>query len=153
MHYNRTSTPMTNEFLYLCLTRCIKKNHILFEREREPNMNTMAQTENVTKKLHFHVFNCEMYQNSKCHALHFDQMCVNGFVSTCLSLCSTVFSLSQYQSELCELSQLAWRGLESNQTLFREGDISPDVLNFALRTGFFSQVSHCCMLCVWGWGG
>lgn len=72
-------------------------------------------------------------------------MCVNGFVSTLLSLCSTVFSLSQSQSELCELSQLAWRGLESNKALFREGDISPDVLKFALRTGFFSQVSHGCM--------
>lgn len=51
-------------------------------------MNMMAGTENVTKELspfsvsiHFHViFNCIMYQSSKCHELHFDQMQMNEFV-------------------------------------------------------------------------
>lgn len=65
-----------------------------------------------------------------------------------LSLCSTEYLLGQYQPELCELSQLAWRGLESNKTLFMEEDISQDVLKFALGTGIFSQVRHGCMQCV-----
>lgn len=65
-----------------------------------------------------------------------------------LSLCSTVYSLSQYRSELCELSQLAWRGLESNKTLFMEEDISQDVLKFSVRTGLFSQVRHGRIQCV-----
>ncbi|XP_049429201.1 NLR family, CARD domain containing 5 isoform X1 [Epinephelus fuscoguttatus] len=49
-------------------------------------------------------------------------------------------SLSQYQSELCELSQLAWKGLEDSKILFMEEDITQDVLKFSIRTGLFSQV-------------
>ncbi|KAI3371647.1 hypothetical protein L3Q82_024208, partial [Scortum barcoo] len=54
----------------------------------------------------------------------------------------TVRALSQYQSELSELSQLAWKGLEGSKILFMEEDVSQDVLEFALRTGLFSQVRH-----------
>lgn len=33
----------------------------------------MAKTENETKELHFNViFNCEMYQRSKCHEFYCD---------------------------------------------------------------------------------
>nr|XP_046249885.1 NLR family, CARD domain containing 5 isoform X2 [Scatophagus argus] len=53
---------------------------------------------------------------------------------------STVYTLSQYRYELCELSHLAWTGLESNKILFMEEDISPDVLKFSVMTGLFSQV-------------
>lgn len=65
-----------------------------------------------------------------------------------VSLCSTVSVLSQYRSELCELSQLAWNGLEGSKILFMEDDISQDVLEFSLRTGLLSQVRHCCTVCV-----
>lgn len=66
----------------------------------------------------------------------------NDEVQICfpLSLCSAVHLLGQYQSELCELSHLAWRGLEGNKTLFMEEDISQDVLTFTVGTGIFSQV-------------
>ncbi|GLD60621.1 protein NLRC5 [Lates japonicus] len=47
---------------------------------------------------------------------------------------------SQYQSELCELSQLAWRGLEENKVLFLKEDIPQDVLEFSVTTGLLSQV-------------
>ncbi|KAM9351909.1 protein NLRC5 [Symphorus nematophorus] len=53
---------------------------------------------------------------------------------------STVCMLQQYQSELCELSQLAWKGLEVSKILFMAEDISQDVLKLSVRTGLFSQV-------------
>uniref|UniRef100_A0A4W6DMS5 NACHT domain-containing protein n=1 Tax=Lates calcarifer TaxID=8187 RepID=A0A4W6DMS5_LATCA len=53
---------------------------------------------------------------------------------------NSVFTLSQYQSELCELSQLAWRGLEENKVLFLKEDIPQDVLEFSVTTGLLSQV-------------
>ncbi|XP_076590240.1 protein NLRC5 isoform X2 [Chaetodon auriga] len=53
---------------------------------------------------------------------------------------SIVDMLSQYRSELCELSQLAWKGLEDSKILFMEEDISQDVLHFSVRTGLFSKV-------------
>ncbi|TKS73056.1 Protein NLRC5 [Collichthys lucidus] len=53
---------------------------------------------------------------------------------------SIVYTLSQYQPELCELSQLAWKGLERGKIVFLEEDISQDVLKFSIRTGLFSQV-------------
>ncbi|XP_063757827.1 NLR family, CARD domain containing 5 isoform X3 [Eleginops maclovinus] len=53
---------------------------------------------------------------------------------------SVVSTLSRYRSELCELSQLAWRGLEGSKILFMKEDISPEVLDFSIRTGLFSQV-------------
>uniref|UniRef100_A0A3Q3SG74 NLR family CARD domain containing 5 n=1 Tax=Mastacembelus armatus TaxID=205130 RepID=A0A3Q3SG74_9TELE len=48
--------------------------------------------------------------------------------------------LSQYRSELCELSRLAWRGLEENKMLFMEEEISQDVLELSIRTGLLLQV-------------
>ncbi|XP_074488188.1 protein NLRC5 isoform X1 [Sebastes fasciatus] len=56
------------------------------------------------------------------------------------SVVCTLTTLSQYRSELCELSQLAWRGLEDSKILFMEEDISQDVLEFSIRTGLLSQV-------------
>nr|ALJ32258.1 NLRC5 [Miichthys miiuy] len=53
---------------------------------------------------------------------------------------SIVYTLSQYQPELCELSQLAWKGLEGGKIVFLEEDISQDVLKLSIRTGLFSQV-------------
>lgn len=57
---------------------------------------------------------------------------------------STVFSLttlvSQHKSELCELCELAWNGLQSGQILFLEEDIPNSVLGFSLRTGFLSKI-------------
>ncbi|XP_044049750.1 NLR family, CARD domain containing 5 isoform X2 [Siniperca chuatsi] len=44
------------------------------------------------------------------------------------------------RSELCELTQLAWKGLEGSKILFMEEDVSQDVLEFSIRTGLFSQV-------------
>lgn len=49
-------------------------------------------------------------------------------------------TLSQYRSKLCELSRLAWRGLEESKIVFEEEDIPQDVLEFSVRTGLFSQV-------------
>ncbi|XP_040893397.1 NLR family, CARD domain containing 5 isoform X2 [Toxotes jaculatrix] len=51
-----------------------------------------------------------------------------------------LIALSQYRSELCKLSQLAWRGLEESKILFLKEDIPQDVLEFSVRTGLFSQV-------------
>lgn len=65
-----------------------------------------------------------------------------------LSLHSTVCTLSQYGSEVRELSQLAWEGVESNKTLFMEEEISQDVLQFAVRTGILSKVRHGRVKCV-----
>ncbi|XP_034061773.1 protein NLRC5 isoform X1 [Gymnodraco acuticeps] len=53
---------------------------------------------------------------------------------------SVVCTLGRYRSELCELSQLAWRGVEESRILFTKEDISPEVLDFSIRTGLFSQV-------------
>ncbi|XP_051238598.1 protein NLRC5 isoform X4 [Dicentrarchus labrax] len=53
---------------------------------------------------------------------------------------STVYMLSQYRSELCELSQLAWKGLEEGKILFVEEDIPQNVLTFSIRTGLLSQM-------------
>uniref|UniRef100_A0A8D0DF70 NLR family CARD domain containing 5 n=1 Tax=Sander lucioperca TaxID=283035 RepID=A0A8D0DF70_SANLU len=41
---------------------------------------------------------------------------------------------------VCELSQLAWKGLEDSKILFMEKDISQDVLEFSIRTGLLAQV-------------
>lgn len=57
-------------------------------------------------------------------------------------MCSTVWLLSLYRSELYELSQLAWKGLESSQILFMEEDISQHVLKFSINTGLLTQVRH-----------
>lgn len=66
----------------------------------------------------------------------------NKLVLFSVSLCSTVCALSQRGAELCELSQLAWKGLQGSQILFLEEDISQDVLEFSTRTGLFTRVSH-----------
>ena len=60
-----------------------------------------------------------------------------------VSLCRTVHqpsALSQYRAELCELSRLAWRGLEESKILFLKEDVPHNVLGFAIRTGLLSQV-------------
>lgn len=54
-------------------------------------------------------------------------------------------SLGQYQYELSELSQLAWRGLEEGNILFLEEQIPQEVLKFSLRIGLLSKVRHGCM--------
>uniref|UniRef100_A0A3Q2VE62 NLR family CARD domain containing 5 n=1 Tax=Haplochromis burtoni TaxID=8153 RepID=A0A3Q2VE62_HAPBU len=54
---------------------------------------------------------------------------------------ASVYGLSlQYQSELCELSQLAWRGLEESKILFLKEEIPQEVLKFSLKIGLLSQV-------------
>ncbi|XP_034542329.1 protein NLRC5 isoform X2 [Notolabrus celidotus] len=57
---------------------------------------------------------------------------------------SVASTLSQFRSELCELSQLAWKGLEDSKILFMEGEIPRHVLEFSTRTGLFSQVEVRC---------
>ncbi|XP_062245976.1 NLR family, CARD domain containing 5 isoform X1 [Platichthys flesus] len=49
-------------------------------------------------------------------------------------------ALGQYRSELCELSRLAWKGLEESKILFLKEDVPHNVLDFAIRTGLLSQV-------------
>uniref|UniRef100_A0AAX7W6H7 NACHT domain-containing protein n=1 Tax=Astatotilapia calliptera TaxID=8154 RepID=A0AAX7W6H7_ASTCA len=56
------------------------------------------------------------------------------------SAVTTLTILSQYQSELCELSQLAWRGLEESKILFLKEEIPQEVLKFSLKIGLLSQV-------------
>ncbi|KAM6937966.1 protein NLRC5 [Xenentodon cancila] len=48
--------------------------------------------------------------------------------------------LSHYQSELRELSRLAWTGLEESKILFLEEDIPQHILELSIKTGLFSQV-------------
>ncbi|XP_074533690.1 protein NLRC5 [Halichoeres trimaculatus] len=57
---------------------------------------------------------------------------------------SVICTLSQYQSELCELSHLAWKGLEESKILFMEEEIPQNVLEFCIKTGLFSQVEVRC---------
>lgn len=63
------------------------------------------------------------------------------FSVSCSAVCSLDF-LTQYRSELCELTELAWRGLEKSKILFMKEDVSQGVLELSLRTGLFSQVRH-----------
>uniref|UniRef100_A0AAQ4Q2I4 NLR family CARD domain containing 5 n=1 Tax=Gasterosteus aculeatus aculeatus TaxID=481459 RepID=A0AAQ4Q2I4_GASAC len=56
-------------------------------------------------------------------------------------LCSI---LSHHRSELGELSQLAWNGLEESKILFMKEDISQDVLEFSIKKGLLSQVELRC---------
>ncbi|XP_035766457.1 NLR family, CARD domain containing 5 [Neolamprologus brichardi] len=56
------------------------------------------------------------------------------------SAVTTLTILSQYQSELCELSQLAGRGLEESKILFLKEEIPQEVLKFSLKIGLLSQV-------------
>ncbi|KAG7522787.1 NLRC5 isoform X2 [Solea senegalensis] len=49
-------------------------------------------------------------------------------------------TLSRYQSEICELAELAWRGLEESKILFLKENIPDNVLEFSIRTGLLSQV-------------
>lgn len=79
--------------------------------------------------------------------LHF----INAVFSVFLcSAVTTLTVLSQHQSELCELSRLAWRGLEESKIVFLKGEIPQDVLEFSLRMGLISQVRrermHLCSL-------
>uniref|UniRef100_A0A3Q3EIE5 NLR family CARD domain containing 5 n=1 Tax=Labrus bergylta TaxID=56723 RepID=A0A3Q3EIE5_9LABR len=53
---------------------------------------------------------------------------------------SVACTLSQYQSELCELSHLAWKGYKDNRILFMEEEISRPVLELSIRVGLFSQM-------------
>ncbi|CAN9499454.1 unnamed protein product [Ophioblennius macclurei] len=49
-------------------------------------------------------------------------------------------ALKQHQSKLCELSRLAWKGLEEHKIVFLEEEISQEVLEFSIRTELFTQV-------------
>lgn len=40
---------------------------------------------------------------------------------------------------------MAWKGLEGSKILFMEEDISPDVLEFSIRTGLLSKVRDGCV--------
>ncbi|XP_047241336.1 NLR family, CARD domain containing 5 isoform X2 [Girardinichthys multiradiatus] len=54
---------------------------------------------------------------------------------------STEFAWSALHSaELCELSWLAWRGLEESKIIFLEEDIPQHILELSVKTGLFSQV-------------
>lgn len=48
--------------------------------------------------------------------------------------------LDPVPSQLCELSRLAWDGLEKSNVLFLEDKVPPVVLEFSVRTGLLSQV-------------
>ncbi|KAK7891941.1 hypothetical protein WMY93_023904 [Mugilogobius chulae] len=58
--------------------------------------------------------------------------------STLLPLTSLV---SHYRSELSELCELAWNGLETGKTLFLEGEIPFSILDFSVTSGLISQVA------------
>ncbi|XP_015242697.1 PREDICTED: protein NLRC5 [Cyprinodon variegatus] len=47
---------------------------------------------------------------------------------------------SLYSAELCELSQLAWRGVEESRIIFLEEDVPRHILDLSIKTGLFSQV-------------
>ncbi|MEQ2258853.1 hypothetical protein XENORESO_003386, partial [Xenotaenia resolanae] len=54
---------------------------------------------------------------------------------------STEFAWSAlHPAELCELSWLAWRGLEESKIIFLEEDIPQHILELSVKTGLFSQV-------------
>ncbi|XP_024136648.1 NLR family, CARD domain containing 5 [Oryzias melastigma] len=63
------------------------------------------------------------------------------------SLSNTVNTLStvvQYPSELCELSQVAWKGLEESKILFMKEDVPENILKLSVKTRLFSQVELRC---------
>lgn len=67
--------------------------------------------------------------NSLCLPISFLCSCVSG-----------LSALSLRGSELSELSQLAWKGLEESKILFLKEDIDPKILEFSVKTGILSQV-------------
>lgn len=67
------------------------------------------------------------------------------------------FVWSLYSAELCELSQLAWRGVEESRIVFLEEDVPRHILDLSIKTGLFSQVrdgytfTECCKyVCAFG---
>uniref|UniRef100_A0A3B5LH12 NACHT domain-containing protein n=1 Tax=Xiphophorus couchianus TaxID=32473 RepID=A0A3B5LH12_9TELE len=45
-------------------------------------------------------------------------------------------------AELCELSRLAWRGLEESRIIFLDEDVHLQTLESSIKSGLFSQVKH-----------
>ncbi|XP_041651647.1 NLR family, CARD domain containing 5 isoform X2 [Cheilinus undulatus] len=54
---------------------------------------------------------------------------------------SVAFTLSHYQSEVCELSRVAWKGLEDSKILFMEEDIPQHLMELSIRTGLLSKIA------------
>uniref|UniRef100_A0A3B3DIZ7 NACHT domain-containing protein n=1 Tax=Oryzias melastigma TaxID=30732 RepID=A0A3B3DIZ7_ORYME len=50
----------------------------------------------------------------------------------------------KYPSELCELSQVAWKGLEESKILFMKEDVPENILKLSVKTRLFSQVELRC---------
>uniref|UniRef100_A0A8C7Y4B6 NACHT domain-containing protein n=1 Tax=Oryzias sinensis TaxID=183150 RepID=A0A8C7Y4B6_9TELE len=50
----------------------------------------------------------------------------------------------QYPSELCELSQVAWKGVEEGKILFMKEDVPETILQLLVKSGLFSQVELRC---------
>lgn len=46
----------------------------------------------------------------------------------------------QYPSELWELSQVAWKGVEEGKILFMKEDVPETILQLLVKSGLFSQV-------------
>uniref|UniRef100_A0A3B3YU28 NACHT domain-containing protein n=1 Tax=Poecilia mexicana TaxID=48701 RepID=A0A3B3YU28_9TELE len=62
-----------------------------------------------------------------------------------VSLCSTKFAwktVSLPAAELCELSRVAWRGLEESRIIFLDEDVPLQTLQSSVKSGLFSQVRH-----------
>ncbi|RVE72081.1 hypothetical protein OJAV_G00058330 [Oryzias javanicus] len=56
----------------------------------------------------------------------------------------TLSTVVQYPSELCELSQVAWKGLEERKILFMKEDVPETILKLSVKTSLFSQVELRC---------
>uniref|UniRef100_A0A087XKY5 NACHT domain-containing protein n=1 Tax=Poecilia formosa TaxID=48698 RepID=A0A087XKY5_POEFO len=66
---------------------------------------------------------------------------VNKFVF--VSLCSAKFAwktVSLPAAELCELSRVAWRGLEESRIIFLDEDVPLQTLQSSVKSGLFSQM-------------
>uniref|UniRef100_A0A3B3VHE9 Protein NLRC5-like n=1 Tax=Poecilia latipinna TaxID=48699 RepID=A0A3B3VHE9_9TELE len=60
-----------------------------------------------------------------------------------VSLCSTKFAwktVSLPAAELCELSRVAWRGLEESRIIFLDEDVPLQTLQSSVKSGLFSQM-------------
>ncbi|KAM9375884.1 protein NLRC5 isoform 2-T2 [Pholidichthys leucotaenia] len=105
----------------------------LEQNGKDEKAKKLAQIPTTVTQVYFTVLSAFLSRNHR----RDDTPQATRFPQSNVSMLTTI---NQYQSELCELSRVAWSGLEESKILFLEEDIPRDVLVFSLRTGLFSQV-------------
>nr|XP_019963661.1 PREDICTED: protein NLRC5 [Paralichthys olivaceus] len=119
----------------LCNICCICLKHLLLEDKEE---------ETTTSQVLIPATLTQVYLNVVCAFLSRDLdergKTVKAKTTKSTKSLQRFTALSQNGSELCELSRLAWTGLEESKILFLKDDVPQNVLDFSIRTGLLSQV-------------